>query len=45
VKRALLYLIVAVLLAIAFLLYQHRSANRLNVTPDAERAIEKARQR
>jgi hypothetical protein len=44
VKRALLWLIIFALLAIAFLLYQHRSANRINVTPDAERAIEKARQ-
>ena len=44
-KRALLWLIVVVLLALAFVLYQRRSENHLNVTPDAERAIEKARQR
>jgi len=44
VKRALLWLIVVGILAIAFVVYQHRSEN-LNVTPDAQRAIEKARQR
>jgi hypothetical protein len=36
---------IAAVAALAFLLYQHRSANRLNVAPDAQRAIEKARQR
>ena len=44
-KRTLLWLIIALLLAITFLLYQRRSENHLNVTPNAERAIEKARQR
>jgi hypothetical protein len=44
VKRTLLWLIILVLLALAFLLYQHWSVNRINVAPDAQRAIDKARQ-
>jgi hypothetical protein len=45
VKRTLLWLIIFVLVALALVLYQRRSANRIDVTPDAERAIEKAQQR
>jgi hypothetical protein len=44
-KRTLLWLIVAAALVIAFLLYQSRPGSHLNVTPDAEREIEKAQRR
>jgi hypothetical protein len=44
-KRILLWLILAGLLAIGFLLYRSRSDSNLNVTPDAKREIEKAKQR
>jgi preprotein translocase subunit SecG len=43
-RRTLLWLIVVALLVIAFVLYQRHSEN-LDVTPDAQRAIDKARQR
>jgi hypothetical protein len=42
-KRLLLWLIVAVVLLIGFLLYRSQSGNDLNVTPEAEREIEKAK--
>ena len=45
VKRVLLLLIAAVFLLIAFRLYQSWSENRSNVTPDAQREIEKAKRR
>jgi len=44
-KRTLLWLIVAAALVLAFLLYHSHSATKLNVTPDAEREIEKAKRR
>jgi hypothetical protein len=44
VRRILLWLIIAMALAIAFVLYSTRSG-RLNVAPDAERQIEKAKRR
>jgi hypothetical protein len=44
-KRALLWLIIAAVLIITFLVYRSRSRTHLNVTPDAERAIEKAKRR
>lgn len=45
-KRILLWLIVAAVLVIALALYRsHASRNGLNVTPDAEREIEKAKRR
>jgi hypothetical protein len=45
VKALLLWLIVAVILLIGFLLYRSQSGSDLNVTPEAEREIEKARRR
>jgi hypothetical protein len=46
VKRTLLWLIVvAAILIIAFLLYRSHSATKLNIPPDAERGIEKAKRR
>jgi Tfp pilus assembly protein PilO len=45
VKRTLLWLIVAAVLVIGFVLYRSRSRDHLNVTPDAEREIEKAKRR
>jgi hypothetical protein len=42
VKRILLWIIVAAALVTGFVLYRARSGSRLNVTPDAEREIEKA---
>jgi Tfp pilus assembly protein PilO len=45
VKPILILLIVAVVLALGFLLYRSRQDSQLNVTPDARRAIEKAKQR
>jgi len=42
-KQLLLWLIVAVVLLIGYLLYRSRSGNDLNITPEAERAIEKAK--
>ena len=44
-NRTLLWLIVAAALVIGFVLYRSRSATHLNVTPDAEREIEKAKRR
>ena len=44
-NRTLLWLIVAVALMIGFVLYRSHSATKLNVTPDAEREIEKAKRR
>jgi hypothetical protein len=45
VKRALLWVIIAAVLLIAFVIYLRRSQNHLDVTPDAQRAIDKARGR
>ena len=45
VKRTLLWIAIAAVLVIGCLLYRSRSGNRLNVTPDAEREIEKAKRR
>jgi hypothetical protein len=44
-KRILLWLIVAIALLIALVIYRSRSGGRLNVTPDAAREIEKAKER
>jgi len=44
-KRILLWLIVAAILLLGLVIYRSRSANHLDVTPDAERAIEKAKGR
>jgi hypothetical protein len=45
VKRILLWLIVAAILVIGVILCRSRSASDLNVTPEAEREIEKAKRR
>jgi hypothetical protein len=45
VKRTLLRLIVAAVLIIAFVLYRSRPRTHLNVTPDAQREIERAKRR
>ena len=42
-KRALLWLIVAAVMMVAFLLYRSHQDGDLNVTPDAAREIEKAK--
>jgi hypothetical protein len=42
-RQLLLWLIVAVILLIGLVLYRSQSGNDLNVTPEAEREIEKAR--
>ena len=44
-SRTSLWLIVAAALVIGFVLYRAHSANKLNVTPDAKREIEKAKRR
>ena len=44
-KRILILLIVAFVLALGFFVYRSRQDSQLNVTPDARRAIEKAKQR
>jgi uncharacterized membrane-anchored protein len=44
VKRILLWLILVAALVVAFAIYRSRSGS-LNVTPDAEREIEKAKRR
>jgi hypothetical protein len=44
-KPALLWLILAAAIAIALLLHRTRSAQQLNVTPDAREQIEKAKRR
>jgi len=43
VKRLLLFLIVAAALVLGLLIYRSRPGSDLNVTPDAERVIEKAK--
>jgi hypothetical protein len=44
-KRILLWLIVVTVLLIGFVLYRSQSRTHLNVTPDAEREIERAKRR
>jgi hypothetical protein len=44
-KRTLLRLTVAAVLVIAFVWYRSRPRTHLNVTPNAEREIEKAKRR
>ena len=44
-NRTLLWLIVVAALVIGFVFYRSHSATKLNVTPDAEREIEKAKRR
>jgi hypothetical protein len=43
-RRILLWLIIVMVL-VSFVVYRTRSRTRLNVTPDAEREIEKAKRR
>lgn len=45
VNRTLLWLLVAAMLVAGWLLYRSRSDSHLNVTPDANRAIENAKHR
>jgi len=45
VKRILLWLIVIAVLVIGFVLYRSRSGSHLNVAPDAQREIDKAKRR
>jgi hypothetical protein len=45
VKRTLLQILAAVFLILAFAWYRTRPRTHLNVTPDAEREIEKAKRR
>jgi len=42
-RQLLLWLVITVVLLIGFLLYRSQSGNDLNVTPEAEREIEKAK--
>jgi len=42
-KQLLLWLVVVAVLLIGLLLYRSQSGNDLNVTPEAEREIEKAK--
>jgi hypothetical protein len=44
-KKILVWLIVAAVLLIGFAVYRSRSRNRLEVTPDAQREIERAKRR
>jgi hypothetical protein len=44
-KRILLWLVVAALLVIGFVLYRSGSGSSLNVTPHAREVIEKAKRR
>jgi hypothetical protein len=44
-NRLLLWLILVAVLVIAFALYRSQPRDRLNVTPEAERAIDKAKRR
>jgi len=44
-KQLLLWLIVVVILLIVLLLYWSQSASNLNVTPEAQREIDKAQRR
>jgi len=45
VKQFLIVLILALIVAIGFVLYRKQQDRQLNVTPDARRSIEKAKQR
>jgi hypothetical protein len=45
VKRFLPWIVLAAALLVGLLLYCSRSANGLNVTPDAREVIEKAKRR
>jgi hypothetical protein len=45
VKRALLWLIFAVIPLVGFLLYRSRSGSSLNITPDAAQEIEGVKRR
>ena len=44
-KRAFIWLTVAVTLLAAFLIYSSRTRTHLDVTPDARQEIDKAKQR
>jgi cytochrome c-type biogenesis protein CcmH/NrfF len=44
-RRILLWLIVVAVLVIGFVVYRSRSRNHLDVTPDAQREIERAKRR
>jgi hypothetical protein len=44
-KRLVLSLILAAILVIGYTVYSKRSRNHLNIAPDAERQIEKAKGR
>ena len=44
-SRVILWLIVAAVLLVGIALYRSRQRDRLNVTPDAAREIEKAKRR
>lgn len=44
-KRILLLLLAALIVVIGILFYRSRQDSQLDVTPDARRAIEKAKQR
>jgi Tfp pilus assembly protein PilO len=44
-KRLVVLLIALILLIAAYVLYRYSSTERLDVTPDAQREIEKAKQR
>jgi ABC-type uncharacterized transport system permease subunit len=44
-QKALLWLIIVVLVLIALVLYRSRSGSHLDVTPETERAIDKAKRR
>ena len=44
-KRTLLWVLVAAILLVGFLLYRSQSGSDLNVTPDAAQEIEKAKRR
>ena len=45
VKRILLWLIVALIVVIALMLYRSRQQTHPNIAPDAEREIEKAKRK
>lgn len=44
-KRTVLQIVVAIVLILAFVWYRSRPRTRLNVAPDAEREIDKAKRR
>jgi heme/copper-type cytochrome/quinol oxidase subunit 2 len=44
-KKILIWLVVVAILVFCFAVYRSRSRNHLDVTPDARREIEKAKQR